>query len=159
MYLAYLADIEISSELGVKTRQQIAQDTHLVEDSPPLNPENNTKDSGEGEEEDELDQLVSDETTLKLNKLYDAEMLGDPKLTLKDIPDLFEKLTPANNSAGVNNSQNKAPFDDENEMLEDVGGTPVNKSRDPGGINIDNILPERTRRKVRFNIPQLTSKN
>ena len=156
---AYFADIEISSELGVKTRQQIAQDTHLVEDSPPLNPENNTKDSGEGEEEDELDQLVSDETTLKLNKLYDAEMLGDPKLTLKDIPDLFEKLTPANDLAGVNNSQNKAPFDDENEMLEDVGGTPVNNSRDPGGINIENILPERTRRRVRFNIPQLTSKN
>jgi hypothetical protein len=155
---AYLADIEIEGEMGRKTRGNISDDSHLIETTPPQNAENNTEtlaDEGEG---DEIEELFSDDLLEKLNVLYDRDELRDPNLSLKDIPKLYDEVTSKDPDPAV-----RRRFQD-NQVLDRLGEDgdlidgeedEVEANADPAGINIENILPYRTRRRVRFNLPQL----
>jgi len=158
---AYLADIEISNELGRMLRGQIPKEPHVNIDGPPQNPGNNTDGPGdEGDEDDLIEVLVSDETLTKLNELHDKNKLIDSNLTLKDIPKVFEKL--AAEEPGLARRQGDPVYQlmnelDEDEEPEDDQPDEAATSEDPAGINVANILPAGTRRRVRFNIPQLNS--
>ncbi len=154
---AYLADIEIEGELGRQTRGTISEDTHLIETNPPQNAENNTEnlvDEGEG---DEIEELLSDDLT-KLNVLHEREELMDPNISLKDIPKLFNEVTSKDPDPAVRRRLQ------DNQLLEqlDEDGDLVDEEEDedevlsdPAGINVENILPYRTRRRVRFALPQI----
>ena len=158
---AYLADIEISNELGRMLRGQIPKEPHVNIDGPPQNPGNNTDGPGdEGDEDDLIEVLVSDETLTKLNELHDKNKLIDSNLNLKDIPKEFEKL--AAEEPGLARRQGDPVYQlmnelDEDEEPEDDQPDEAATSEDPAGINVANILPAGTRRRVRFNIPQLNS--
>jgi hypothetical protein len=154
---AYLADIEIEGELGRQTRGNISEDTHLIETNPPQNAENNTEnlvDEGEG---DEIEELLSDDL-IKLNVLHEREELMDPNISLKDIPKVFNEFTSKDPDPAVRRRLQ------DNQVLEqlDEAGDLVDEEEDedevpsdPAGINVENILPYRTRRRVRFALPQL----
>jgi hypothetical protein len=158
---AYLADIEISNELGRMLRGQIPKDSHLTMTAPPQNLGNNTDGTeDEGDEDDLIEVLVSDETLTKLNELHDKNKLNDSNLTLKDVPKEFEKL--AAEEPGPARRQGDPVYQlmdelDEDEEPEDDQPEVAAASEDPAGINIANILPVGSRQRVRFNIPQLNS--
>ena len=114
----------------------------------------------EGDEDDLIEVLVSDETLTKLNELHDKNKLIDSNLTLKDIPKAFEKL--AAEEPGLARRQGDPVYQlmdelDEDEEPEDDQPDGAATSEDPAGINVANILPAGSRRRVRFNIPQLNS--
>jgi hypothetical protein len=177
----YLLDIEIDFEIGPVTRGAIPKDTHLVEESPavhdvsPINESFATApvDTGEEEEEDAaIDDLLSDKTLRQLGALHDEQKLNDTSITLKDINNLFEKeklqLLPPyrSNSENIKEIIEELLVPDTIELstvtenvtlIENVPNIDNNIiiPTDPAGINIENILPEGTRRRraVRFNLP------
>ena len=86
--------------------------------------------------------------------------LIDSNLTLKDVPKEFEKL--AAEEPGLARRQEDPVYQlmnelEEDEEPEDDQPDEAATSEDPAGINVANILPAGSRRRVRFNIPQLNS--
>jgi len=159
---AYLADIEIEGEIGRITRGNMPDDSHLIETTPPELPSKDTEalvDEAAGED---LDELLSDNVLEKLNVLHSKQKLDSADLTLKDIPVLYNELTATDPDPavrrGVQDYQVLDQLGEDGELVDDEGGTAeadVDVDVDPTGINIQNILPTRTRRRVRFDLPQL----
>jgi hypothetical protein len=155
---AYLADIEIEGELGRQTRGNISQESHLIETTPPPNVENNTENLADEGEGDEIEELLSDDLLSKLNVLHEREELMEPSLTLKDIPKLYDEVTSKDPDPavrrGIQDNQVLEQLDEGGDLVDDEEAEDEVQP-DPAGINVENILPYRTRRRVRFALPQL----
>jgi hypothetical protein len=112
-------------------------------------------DEGEG---DEIEELLSDDLLTKLNVLHEREELMEPSLTLKDIPKLFNEVTSKDPDPavrrGIQDNQVLDQLDEGGDLVDEEGDKDEVPS-DPAGINVENILPYRTRRRVRFALPQL----
>ncbi len=110
---------------------------------------------GEG---DEIEELLSDDFLSKLNVLHDREELMEPSLTLKDIPKLYDEVTSKDPDPtvrrGIQDNQVLEKLDEGGDLVDDEEEEDDVPS-DPAGINVENILPYRTRRRVRFALPQL----
>lgn len=151
----YLADIEIESELGRKTRGSVPDDSHLVETPIPNLSDKEEKLVDEGEGED-LEVLLSDDVLEKLNVLHSREELNNPEIGLKDIPKLYNQVADMDPTLAVRQDvEDNQVLDELGEDGELVGDEENSVVLDPAGINVENILPTRTRRNVRFNLPQL----
>jgi hypothetical protein len=158
---AYLSDIEIEAALGRQTRGNIPEDTHLIETAPPEIPANDTmavEDEGEGEE---IQMLTSDEVVQQLNYLHSKGELKDVDISLKNVPDLYRSVVDLDPDPAVRrdvtDNQVLEVLDDDGNLVDDQDEEDA-VELDPADININNILPERLRKRVRFNVPQLNSK-
>ena len=151
-----MADIEISAELGQVTRGTVPKESHLL--PPPLPLANDTESNEDVEDEgDDVVDLTNDEVLRQLNELHSRRELEDPNLSLKEIPALYNEIV-GNDPLPVNRPDPESP------LLEDLeNGDPILENLieipeeidDPAAVDIRNILPERTRRRVRFNLPRL----
>ena len=104
-----------------------------------------------------MEDLTNDEVLKQLNELHSRQELWEPDLALKDVPALYQRVL----------VDNPVPFrapDPDGQLVDDLErGDPVvdrllgdsAPPQDPAGINVENILPERTRRRVRFNLPRV----
>jgi hypothetical protein len=134
----YLQDIDITEGLTRITRGTVQNDSHLIENS-----EVNNEYEDENDFIDELDYNV---TLQKIKDLHAAEKLHDSQITLNDINRLHETIQ-----------------DDDITPLENSEQTIVNEGEveptgQPQGIWADidqrNILPQGTKRRVRFSLPK-----
>ena len=86
-----------------------------------------------------------------INELHENGMLDNENITLQDVPKLLKR------SNFIVPEDSGFLLEDLNENMtgEPALGEYVNP--DPAGINIENILPEGTKRtrRVRFNLPKL----
>ncbi len=136
----------------------ISQESHLIETTPPPNVENNTENLADEGEGDEIEELLSDDLLSKLNVLHEREELMEPSLTLKDIPKLYDEVTSKDPDPavrrGIQDNQVLEQLDEGGDLVDDEEAEDEVQP-DPAGINVENILPYRTRRRVRFALPQL----
>ncbi len=90
--------------------------------------------------------------------MHEREESLEPSLTLKDIPKLFNEVTSKDPDPavrrGIQDNQVLEQLDEGGDLV-DVEGDEDEVPSDPAGINVENILPYRTRRRVRFALPQL----
>ena len=142
----YLQNIEFEENLQRITRQNLPLDTHLVDPAPvDVQGLQDGPDVVQVEDDEDLDALLHDNIITQIRTLHENEALTNPNVTLHDIPTLFRNM---------NNRTNPVlPLHVDNEPLHDARDTvPL---IDPAGINVDNILPDNTKRHrtVRFNLP------
>ena len=121
-------------------------DTHLVDPAPvDVQGLQDGPDVVQVEDDDDLNALLHDNVMAQIRNLHEIEALTDPNVTLHDIPQLFRNIN-SNNDPNI-------PLHVDNDPLHDPRDTvPL---IDPAGINVDNILPDNTKRHrtVRFNLP------
>ena len=111
----------------------------MPQDTVHLENNNAVENDIEGDElYDFLDETLRSDALNQLNVLHDNEMLNDPNIKLKNIPNLYKQLQTEN--AEVENPLN---WDEEQPTLR------PNKEI-IGDIDIGNILPQRSRRHVHF---------
>jgi hypothetical protein len=133
----YLHDIVLDMEEGPRLRSEnLPDDTHLLETTEILS------------ETVEDTPLISDtdEFVQQLQALHDANELGDDNITIENVPVLYRSF--------VNNTIE--------EEIQPVN-TPVEPALVPindinSNINPRNILPDGTRRRVRFHFPEFSRK-
>jgi hypothetical protein len=140
----YLQDIEIQQEPQIVTRQRKAMDTHALEQGGPR--QNDTMTAPEDTT------LINDleETAIleHLKTLHEKTLLTAPDLSLTDINRLYRESI----SDDINtNIANELPEPDEN--IESIGIETLPPNSNFAEVHPNNILPEGTRRHVRFNLP------
>jgi hypothetical protein len=133
----YLHDIVLDVEEGPRLRSEnLPDDTHLLETTEVLD-----------ETIDDVPLIgANDEFVQQLQALHDANELGNNDVTLENIPILYRSF--------VNNT-----IEDEIQPVDiqvEPAIVPINDIT--SDINTRNILPEGTRRKVRFHFPEFSRK-
>jgi hypothetical protein len=137
----YLKDTEIQHEPQIVTRQRLAEDTHAVEQDGP----------GQNDTEPALDDttLINDleetEVLEHLKALHEKTLLTEPDISLRDINRLYRDSVDDETPTLI---ANELPDIEEN-VEEEVHTANKNFAR----VHPDNILPEGTKRHVRFNLP------
>ncbi len=140
----YLQDIELQHEPQIVTRQRLASDTHALEQGGP----------GQNDMEIALEDttLINDleetEVLEHLKALHEKTLLTEPELSLSDINRLYRNSISDEDPTQI---ANELP-----ELEENMGN--MEKEIQPSENNFaevhpDNILPEGTKRHVRFNLP------
>ena len=142
----YLQNIEFEENLQRITRQNLPLDTHLVDPAPvDVQGMQDGPDVVQVEDDEDLDALLHDNIMTQIRTLHENEALTDPNVTLHDVPTLFRTINSRTDPV--------LPLHVDNEPLRNARDTvPL---IDPAGINVDNILPDNTKRQrtVRFNLP------
>jgi hypothetical protein len=135
----YLQDTEIQQEPQIVTRQRLARDTHALEQGGPG-------------QKDTMTTLINDleETELleHLKTLHEKTLLTAPDLSLSDINRLFRESV---SDEIPTNIAEEPPEIEENPKNGEMNST--HSRRNLSEVHPDNILPEGTRRHVRFNLP------
>jgi hypothetical protein len=122
----YLQSMEADFVEPRKTRQSLPHDTHLLEKGEGTDP-----DPDPAIDPDEYLDPFEDTTFEKIVTLHRRGALDDDNIDIADIDPLYEKMFP---SSPIDKEENRIP-------------------KLPQGINVDNILPSRTRSgdpKVQF---------
>jgi hypothetical protein len=139
----YLKDTEIQHEPQIVTRQRLAEDTHALEQGGP----------GQNDTEPALDDstLINDleETEIleHLKALHEKTLLTEPDISLRDINRLYRDSV---NDETPTLITNELP-DIEESVEEEV----ITANKNFARVHPDNILPEGTKRHVRFNLPSI----
>ncbi len=140
----YLHDTEIQQEPQIVTRQRLAMDTHALERGGP----------GQHDTKTALDDttLINDleETELleHLKTLHEKTLLTVPEISLSDINRLYRESV---SDEIPTNIADELPELEENTESREIESTPSKSNI--AEVHPDNILPEGTRRHVRFNLP------
>jgi hypothetical protein len=140
----YLQDTEIQQEPQIVTRQRLAIDTHALEQGGP-----GQKDTMTALEDTTLIN-DSEETELleHLKTLHEKTLLTAPDLSLGDINRLYRESV---SDEIPTNIAEELPEIEENPKNREMNST--HSKRNFSEVHPDNILPEGTRRHVRFNLP------
>jgi hypothetical protein len=140
----YLQDTEIQQEPQIVTRQRLAMDTHALEQGEP-----GQKDTMIAPEDVTLiNDLEETELLEHLKTLHEKTLLTAPDLSLSDINRLFRE-----------NVNDDFPTNVADELPELGDHTGTNEKENTlnrnnfAEVHPDNILPEGTKRHVRFNLP------
>jgi len=165
----YLSDIEIEDTIGREMRStgELPEDTHLLETSEVTNEQYGSKtrnvDVSKDVDKDEelMAEFINSKSLGVLNLLHTNELLNDPNIRLQDVP-IIIRQNPNLNIENIAVPQYSYTLVDDidslletEQMAEQIPAAPVVNS-DFAAVNIENILPHRTRsqqRRVRFNLP------
>jgi hypothetical protein len=140
----YLKDTEIQQEPQIVTRQRLASDTHALEQEEPG--QDNTMIAPE--DASLINDLEETELLEHLKTLHEKTLLTTPDISLSDINRIFREQ--------VNDDFATDVADELPELVEeaDTGEKEVTTNRNNSAeVHPDNILPEGTKRHVRFNLP------
>jgi hypothetical protein len=137
----YLQDTELQHEPQIVTRQRLASDTHALEQGG--TEQNDTEIALE--DTALINDLEETEVLEHLKALHEKTLLTEPEISLRDINRLYR-----------DSISDEYPTQIANELPEFEDN--VEKEIQPSKNNFaevhpDNILPEGTRRHVRFNLP------
>ncbi len=140
----YLQDTELQHEPQIVTRQRLPSDTHALEQGGPE--QNDTEIALE--DTTLINDLEETEVLEHLKALHKKTLLTAPELSLSDINRLYRDSVSDEDPTQI---ANELP-----ELEENTGD--IEKSIQPSKNNFaevhpDNILPEGTKRHVRFNLP------
>jgi hypothetical protein len=142
----YLADIELDQEMQMITRQKSAEDTHVLEQDGP----GPTNTQGDLDDAALLADLEETELLDQLKTLHDENALTDPGITIADVPRIFSR----SRNVLKPNLLMDAPVPSEDVYT----ANDIEKVREIDenicDINEKNILPEGTKRHVRFHLPK-----
>jgi hypothetical protein len=140
----YLQDTEIQHEPQIVTRQRLASDTHALEQEEPG--QNNTMIAPE--DASLINDLEETELLEHLKTLHEKTLLTSPDISLSDINRIYREHI---NDDFATNVADELPelIEEENTGEKDA---PANKDTF-ADVHPDNILPEGTKRHVRFNLP------
>ncbi len=140
----YLQDTELQQEPQIVTRQRLAMDTHALEQG---GPEQN--DTGIALDDTTLiNDLEETEVLEHLKALHEKTLLTAPELSISDINRLYRD---AINDEGPTQIADELPEFEENTEIREMEIVPPKNNF--AEVHPDNILPEGTRRHVRFNLP------
>jgi hypothetical protein len=140
----YLLDIEIPQEPQIVTRQRLAMDTHALEQGEPG--QNDTMSAPE--DATLINDLEETELLEHLKTLHEKTLLTAPDLSLNDINRIFRESV---NDEVPTNVADELPELEEHTEIREKETTP--NRNNIAEVHPDNILPEGTRRHVRFNLP------
>jgi hypothetical protein len=140
----YLQDTEIQQEPQIVTRQRLAMDTHALEQGEPG--QNDTMTAPE--DATLINDLEETELLEHLKTLHEKTLLTAPDLSLSDINRIFRESV---NDGVPSTVASELPELEENTEIREKENTPNRKNF--AEVHPDNILPEGTRRHVRFNLP------
>jgi hypothetical protein len=155
----YFLDVAPDVEVGPVLRNQIPKDTHLIEQEMRSDVSVNTNDENDEDVDLESNLMV------QLNDLHKHEKLSSPNITLKDIPNLHNKLRKELLEAELNESLDTGPLREQDNVLIAPSTTDIIEStseiaqdaQETGPLNADillsNILPKGSKR-VRFAFPK-----
>jgi hypothetical protein len=154
----YLQDINLYEKPDRMLRGQLPIDTHLLETVPEPLDINTVNPLDETETDDDIfDQMEEGHLLNQLRELHRDGDLNDDNLTLRQIPDYYQTIQ--------NNIVQPGRLDIIDDVLPDdvdeddpVDVDRVVRPEDDGhhaDVHPSNILPEGTRRSVRFNLPVL----
>jgi hypothetical protein len=137
----YLKDTELQHEPQIVTRQRLAKDTHALEQEGPG--QNDTETALE--DTTLINDLEETEVLEHLKALHEKTLLTEPEISLRDVNRLYRDSIGDENPTLI---ANELPDLEENVEKE---VQPANKNF--AHVHPDNILPEGTKRHVRFNLP------
>jgi uncharacterized protein YeeX (DUF496 family) len=140
----YLKDTEIQQEPQIVTRQRLASDTHALEEEEPGH--NNTMIAPE--DASLINDLEETELLEHLRTLHEKTLLTSPDISLGDINRIFREHV---NDDFATDVADELPELDVADATNEKEVT-INKSNF-AEVHPDNILPEGTKRHVRFNLP------
>jgi hypothetical protein len=140
----YLQDTEIQQEPQIVTRQRLAMDTHALEQGEPG--QNDTMTAPE--DATLINDLEETELLEHLKTLHEKTLLTAPDLSLSDINRIFRESV---SDEVPTNVANELPDLEEHTEIREKENTP--NRNNIAEVHPDNILPEGTRRHVRFNLP------
>ncbi len=138
----YLKDTKIQHEPQIVTRQRLAEDTHALEQDGP----GHTNSEPALEDTTLINDLEESEVLEHLKALHEKTLLTEPDISLSDVNRLYRESVNDNVPTLV---ANELP-DIEDSVEKEVHTTNKNFAK----VHPDNILPEGTKRHVRFNLPR-----
>jgi hypothetical protein len=140
----YLQDTEVQHEPQIVTWQRLAMDTHALEQG---GPEQN--DTGTALDDTTLIN-DSEETEVldHLKALHEKTLLTAPELSISDVNRLYRESI---NDESRTHIADELPEFEENTEIREIETIPSKSNF--AEVHPDNILPEGTRRHVRFNLP------
>jgi hypothetical protein len=140
----YLQDTEIQQEPQIVTRQRLARDTHALEQGGP-----EQKDTMTALEDTSLiNDLEETELLEHLKTLHEKTLLTVPEISLSDINRLYRESV---SDKIPTNIADELPELEENPISKEMNTK--HSKRNFAEVHPDNILPDGTRRHVRFNLP------
>jgi alpha-glucosidase (family GH31 glycosyl hydrolase) len=140
----YLKDTEIQQEPQIVTRQRLASDKHALEQEEPG--QDNTMIAPE--DASLINDLEETELLEHLKTLHEKTLLTAPDISLSDINRIFREKV--NDDFATDVADELPELDEQENTDEKEVTTNRNNSAE---VHPDNILPEGTKRHVRFNLP------
>ncbi len=139
-----MKDTELQQEPQIVTRQRLATDTLALEQGGPG--QNDTK--AAPEDTTLINDLEETDVLEHLKTLHEKTLLTEPELSLNDVNRLYRD---AINDEGRTHVADELPEFEENTEIREIEAMPSKSNF--AEVHPDNILPEGTRRHVRFNLP------
>jgi hypothetical protein len=137
----YLKDTELQHEPQIVTRQRLASDTHVLEQEGP-----GQNDTGTALEDTTLiNDLEETEVLDHLKALHEKTLLTEPEISLRDVNRLYRD--------SIGDEIPTLIADELPDLKENVEKTVQPANKNFAEVHPDNILPEGTKRHVRFNLP------
>jgi hypothetical protein len=140
----YLQDTELLHEPQIVTRQRIALDTHALERG---GPEPNDTETAL-DDTTLINDLEETEVLEHLKALHEKTLLTAPELSISDINRLYRDAVSDEDPTRI---ADELPELEENIEINEKETLPSKNNF--AEVHPDNILPEGTRRHVRFNLP------
>jgi hypothetical protein len=140
----YLQDTELQHEPQIVTRQRLAMDTHALEQGGPG--QNDTKTALE--DTTLINDLEETEILEHLKTLHEKTLLTVPDISLSDINRLYRDSV--SDEVPTHIANELPELEDDTVHIDNTTQPPKNNYME---VHPDNILPEGTRRHVRFNLP------